>query len=165
MVVHWYTVTQLSASEDIAFSQMQFILKWYTGTLSHNFVPQRLLSQTKVNLIHGGTLVHCHTTQYLSTHCLQPNAIYIAVVHWYTVTQLCFPVPTVSKQSQFYSWWYTGIPSQNSVLLLAGSSVLRSTKLCDNVPVYHHELNWLWFETVGTGEQSRVTVYQCTTPM
>jgi hypothetical protein len=39
------------------------------------------------------------------------------VVHWYTVTQLCFPVPTVSNQSQFNLWWYTGTLSHKSVLL------------------------------------------------
>jgi hypothetical protein len=117
MVVHWYIVTQLSTYKHIALKPMQFILCWYTGTLSHNFVPQCLLSPTKVILIHGGTLVHCHTTQDLSTHCLQPNTIYIAVEHWYTDTQLCFQVPTVSIQSQFNSWWYTCTLSHNSVLL------------------------------------------------
>jgi hypothetical protein len=127
--------------EHIALKPMQFILCWYTGTLSHNIVPQCLLSPTKVILIHGGTLVHCHTTQYLSTHCLQPNTIYIAVVHLYTVTQLCSPVPTVSNQSQFLFmvvhwyivthlstykhfalkpmqfivWWYTGTLSHKFV--------------------------------------------------
>jgi hypothetical protein len=117
MVVHWYIVTQLCFPVPIVSNQSQFNSWWYTGTLSHNFVFQCLLSPTKVNLIHGGTLVHSHTTQYFSTHCFQPNAVYIVMEHRYTVTQLCFPVPTVSSQSQFNSWWYTGTLSHNSVFI------------------------------------------------
>jgi hypothetical protein len=105
---HGYTVPQLCFPVPTVSRQSQFNSWWYTGTLSHNFVSQCLLSPTKVNLIHGGTLVHSHTTQYFSTHCFQPNTVYIVMEHGYTVTQLCFPVPIVSNQSQFNSWWYTG---------------------------------------------------------
>jgi hypothetical protein len=95
LVVHWYTVTQLSTSEDIASRQMQFILWWYTGTLSHNFVSQCLLcllSPTKVNLIIGGTLVHCHTTQYFSKHCFQPKAVlsFVTVYQCTTMNKIDF---------------------------------------------------------------------------
>jgi hypothetical protein len=75
MVVHWYTVTQLCSPVPTVSKQSQFNLWWYTGTLSHNFVPQCLLSPTKVNLIHGGTLVHCHTTLLPSAYCLQTKSI------------------------------------------------------------------------------------------
>jgi hypothetical protein len=99
-VVHWYTVTQLWFCVTYAgFNQDIFILRWYTGTLSHNSVIVHLLLATiNINIYCGGTLVHCHTILLLCTHCwLQSSSIYIAVVHWCTVTQLwscrhCFPI-------------------------------------------------------------------------
>jgi hypothetical protein len=48
-------------------------------------------------------------------------------------------VPTVSNQSQFNYWWYTGTLSHNPVLLKALLPAKSSTEFCDGVPVYHHE--------------------------
>jgi hypothetical protein len=88
-VVHWYTVRQLCFPVPIVSNPNQFNSWWYTGTLSHNSVLLKTLTQAKCNLF--------------------------VVEHWYTVTQLCSPMPAVSNQSQFNSWWYTGTLSHNFV--------------------------------------------------
>jgi hypothetical protein len=98
-------------------NQAQFILRWYTGTLSHNTdlctlcwllieinlycggalshnsdLVYPLLAPIKINLYCAGTLVHCHTTL------------------------ICAP-SAGSNQDQFILRWYTGTLSHNSDLV------------------------------------------------
>jgi hypothetical protein len=140
-MVHWHTVTQLwSCVPSAGSSQKTFISWWYTGTLSHNFylvntqLPYHLqfisrwytvtqlwscassAGSDKVQLIlwwYTGTLSH---NSDLCTLCwLQSSSIYIAVVHWYTVTQLWSCAPSAGyNQVQFILRWYTGTLSHNS---------------------------------------------------
>jgi hypothetical protein len=186
-VVHWYTVTQLCSPVPTVSKQSQFNSWWYTGALVYchttqyykhialkpmQFIFDGTLvhchtalfpSASKVNLTHGGTRVQCHTTQYLSTHCFPTNAVYIVVVHWYTVTQLCSPVPTVSNQSQFNSWWYTGTLSHNFVsqCLLSPTKVnlIRDGTLVHCYTTQYFSKHCFQLKAV----LSFLMVYQCTT--
>jgi hypothetical protein len=145
-MVHWYTVTQLCyCAPSAGHNQYQYILRWYTGTLSHNSaLVHPLLAPIKFNLYCSGTLVHCHTTLILST--LLPNHFQF-ILRWYTGTRphnsalvhplldpikfnlyyggtlvhchttlICAP-SAGSNQVQFKLRWYTGTLSHSSDLV------------------------------------------------
>jgi hypothetical protein len=56
----------------------------------------------------------------------------------------------------------TAVPQQSKYNYF-GDNLYRSTKMCNRVPVYHHDLNRTWPETMCTLWLRFVTVYQCTT--
>jgi hypothetical protein len=141
-LVHCHT--SLICAPSAGSNQVQFILRWYTGTLSHiSDLVHLLLATININLYRGGTLshnsarvqpmlapirtyflcggtlAHCHAILLLCTFCwLQSMSVYIAVVHWYTGTHLCFCVTYAgSNQDIFILRWYTGTLSHNSVIV------------------------------------------------
>jgi hypothetical protein len=117
-LVHCHT--SLICATSAGSNQVQFILRWYTGTLSHiSDLMHLLLATININLYCGGTLVHCHTTLLVCNLCwLQSGYIYCAVVHWHTVTQFCSCAPSAGfNQCQFILQWYTGTLEHNSAFV------------------------------------------------
>jgi hypothetical protein len=133
-VVHWNTVTQLCSCVTHAGSNQDiFIVRWYTGTLSHkSALVLLLLASINVNLYCSGTLVHCNTTLLLCNICwLQSGYIYTAMVHWYTATQLCYCAPSAGyNQYQFKLLLYTGtLVHCHTTLLLCTLCWLQSSSI------------------------------------